>query len=52
MILNAQQARMSEMPAAVELDINGDAPTIQVRRLMDELIAAEQAELTGIRKSA
>ena len=51
-ILNAQQMRMSSMPNAPEIDINGDAPNIQVRKLMDELIAAEQEELAGLRKSA
>ena len=43
-ILNAQQARMSAMPDAPHIDVNSDAPNIQVRRLMDELIAAEQAD--------
>ena len=35
-----------------EIDINGDAPNIQVRRMMDELIADEQAEMAGIRETA
>ena len=36
----------------MEVDINGDAPNIQVRKMMDELIAAEQTELAGMRRSA
>ena len=51
-ILNEQQKRISGMPHAPEIDINSDAPNIQVRRLMDELIAAEQAELKGRRRRA
>lgn len=43
-ILNAQQARINSNPNAPEIDINADAPNIQVRRLMQELIAAECAE--------
>ena len=46
-ILNQQQKRISDMPKAPEIDINGDAPNIQVRRMMGELIAAEQAELAS-----
>ena len=42
-VLNAQQARMSAMPDAREIDINSDAPNIQVRRALVELIAAERA---------
>ena len=51
-ILNEQQKRISAMPHAPEIDINSDAPNIQVRRLMDELISAEQAELRGRRRRA
>ena len=51
-ILNAQQMRISGMPSASEIDINGDAPNIQVRKLMDDLIASEQEELSGLRESA
>jgi hypothetical protein len=51
-VLTAQQKRMSEFPDAAEIDLNADAPNIQVRRLIDEMIAAEQAELAGARKSA
>ena len=51
-ILNQQQMRMSSHPDAAGIDINGDAPNIQVRRLMDELIAAEQADAAGLRETA
>ena len=51
-VLEGQQRRMSEFPDAREIDINADAPNIQVRRMVDEIIAAEQAELSGARKSA
>ena len=51
-VLNAQQMRISSHPDAMEVDINGDAPNIQVRKMMDELIAAEQTELAGMRRSA
>lgn len=51
-VLNAQQRMMSAMPDAPEIDINTDAPNIQLRKLLDDLIAAEQAEETGLRKSA
>ena len=50
-ILNQQQMRMSSHPDAAEIDIKGDAPNIQVRRLMDELIAAEQADAAGLRET-
>ncbi len=46
-VLNAQQAMMSRMPNADQIDINADAPNMQVRKLMDEMIAAEQGELQG-----
>lgn len=51
-VLNAQQARMSSMPGANEIDINSDAPNIQVRRMLGELIAAEQQEEEVLRRSA
>jgi hypothetical protein len=43
---------MSEYPSAPTIDINADAPNIQVRRMIDEMIAEEQAALDGRRKSA
>ena len=46
-ILNQQQKRISSSPEAPEIDINGDAPNIQVRRLMDELITAEQSNIAS-----
>lgn len=46
-VLNAQQARMTSMPGAPEIDINSDAPNIQARRALADLIAAEQAEMHG-----
>ncbi len=51
-VLNAQQASMSLRPDASEIDVNADAPNIQLRNLMDRLIAEEQAELSGNRKYA
>ena len=44
-VLEAQQRRMSETPDAIQVDINADAPNLQVRRMVDEMIAAEKAEL-------
>ncbi len=41
-VLEAQQSRMSELPEAREIDINTDAPNILVRRMLNDLIAAEQ----------
>jgi phenylpropionate dioxygenase-like ring-hydroxylating dioxygenase large terminal subunit len=41
-ILNAQQASMSKAADTAEIDVNSDAPNIQVRALMDRLIAEEQ----------
>ena len=35
-----------------EIDINSDAPNIQLRRRLDELIAAEQREEAGLRRTA
>ena len=52
MILNAQQASMSRNPDAPEIDVNVDAPNIRIRRMLDDMIAAEQSELTGARRSA
>ena len=51
-VLEGQQMRMSEFPDAPEIDINADAPNVQVRRMIDEMIAAEQEDLSGVRKSA
>ena len=51
-VLEGQQKRMSEYPDAPAIDINADAPNIQVRRMIDEMIAEEQAELAGLRKTA
>ena len=51
-ILNAQQASIDLRPDAPEIDVNADAPNIQIRKLLDDLIAAEQAELTGARRRA
>ena len=51
-VLEGQQKRMSENPSAPSIDINADAPNIQVRRMIDEMIAEEQAELAEQRKSA
>lgn len=51
-ILNAQQARISSMPDAPGIDINNDAPNILARRMLDELIAEEQAARAALRKTA
>lgn len=51
-ILNAQQASMSRAEGAIEIDVNTDAPNIQVRNLMDRLIAEEQAAPSGDRRYA
>ena len=51
-ILNAQQMRMSSMPDAKEIDVNSDAPNIQVRKLMDELIATENQNPAELQKTA
>lgn len=51
-VLEGQQKRMSENPSAPEIDINADAPNIQVRRMIDEMIAEEQAEAAGQRQRA
>ncbi len=51
-VLEAQQARMTSMPGANEIDINSDAPNIQVRRILDELIAEEDRERRALRRSA
>ena len=51
-VLNAQQASMSLRPDAPEIDVNADAPNIQLRKMMDDLIAAEQAEMAGVRRRA
>ncbi len=41
-VLEGQQVRMTEFPEANEIDINADAPNIQVRRMIDEMIASER----------
>jgi phenylpropionate dioxygenase-like ring-hydroxylating dioxygenase large terminal subunit len=51
-ILNAQQASMSRDPDAAVIDVNVDAPNNQIRKLLDDLIAAEQAETTGAHRRA
>jgi hypothetical protein len=51
-ILDAQQASMSRDPDAAVIDVNVDAPNNQIRKLLDDLIAAEQAETTGARRRA
>ena len=51
-ILNAQQASMSRNPDAAVIDVNVDAPNNQIRKLLDDLIAAEQAETTGAHRRA
>jgi hypothetical protein len=51
-ILNAQQASMSRNPDTDGIDVNVDAPNNQIRKLLDDLIAAEQAETSGERRSA
>ena len=40
-VVEAQQRNISLRQGAVQIDINADTPTIQARRLMDRLIAAE-----------
>ncbi len=44
-VLEGQQRMMNLKPGATEIDINSDAPSIAARRLLGELIDAEQAEL-------
>jgi len=51
-VLNAQQASMSLRPDAPAIDVNADAPNIQLRKMMDDLIAAELAEMAGVRRRA
>jgi phenylpropionate dioxygenase-like ring-hydroxylating dioxygenase large terminal subunit len=51
-ILGAQQASITRAKNALEIDLNTDAPNIQVRNLMDSLIKEEQAELRRGRRSA
>jgi len=43
---------MSRNPDADGIDVNVDAPNNQIRKLLDDLIAAEQAETSGERRSA
>jgi vanillate O-demethylase monooxygenase subunit len=45
-IVEAQQRNMSARPDAVQIDVNADTPTIQTRRLMERLIAAEAVQGT------
>ena len=40
-VLEAQQAEMSRSPDAPMIDINADAPCLQTRKLLREMIAAE-----------
>lgn len=47
-ILEAQQASMSSDPDAPQIDVNGDAPGIQVRRMLRDLIAAERRNPASI----
>ena len=47
-ILEAQQAMMSSDPDAPQIDINADAPCLQLRRLLRELIAAERRDPASI----
>ncbi len=47
-ILEAQQAMMLQDPDAPRIDINADAPCIQVRRLLREMIADEQGGTASI----
>ena len=49
-ILNAQQANMSRDPDAPAIDVNVDAPNIQIRRMLDDMIATEKAEAAGARR--
>jgi len=51
-ILNAQQASISKAADAVEIDVNSDAPNIQVRTLMDRLIAEERGAPSTERQHA
>jgi len=43
---------MSRNPDAPEIDVNVDAPNNQIRKLLDDLIAAEQAEMAGALRRA
>ena len=47
-VLEAQQAMMSSEPDAPRIDIGADAPGLQVRRLLRELIAAERSDPASI----
>ena len=47
-ILEAQQAMISNDPDAPRIDVNADAPCIQVRKLLRELIAAESGDPASI----
>jgi hypothetical protein len=51
-ILNAQQASLSSKPDTLAIDVNSDAPNIQVRKMMDDMIAAEREDPTEIRRRA
>ena len=46
-MLEGQQVRMSQFPDAPEIDINADAPNVQVRRMIEEMIVGEKAQLAG-----
>lgn len=41
-MVEAQERTMAAFPGAPSVDVGADAPTIQARRLMDALVAAEQ----------
>ena len=51
-ILNAQQASLSSRPNTLAIDVNSDAPNIQVRKMMDDMIAAEREDPTEVRRRA
>jgi vanillate O-demethylase monooxygenase subunit len=42
-MVEAQQRAIEAFPGAPAIDISADAPTIQARRLLEEMIAAETA---------
>lgn len=51
-VLEAQQAAMSRAPGAPTIDINADAPGIQLRKLLREMIAAEAGAAAPARAGA
>ena len=44
-VLEAQQRRIQQFPNAPTIDINADAPNLQVRRMIKEMILFEQEKL-------